>query len=49
MRHRDPHDDPPRRRRPTVVARDGRNELVPMRWGLIPSCWKKKAKEAPPR
>jgi putative SOS response-associated peptidase YedK len=31
----------------TVVARDGRNELVPMRRGLIPSWWKKKAKEAP--
>jgi len=31
----------------TVVARDGKNELVPMRWGLIPSWWKKKAKETP--
>jgi putative SOS response-associated peptidase YedK len=31
----------------TVVARDGQNELVPMRWGLIPSWWKKKAKETP--
>src|ERR1700733_9175939 len=31
----------------TVVAHDGKNELVPMRWGLIPSWWKKKAKETP--
>ncbi len=31
----------------TVVAREGRNELVPMRWGLIPAWWKKKAKETP--
>jgi putative SOS response-associated peptidase YedK len=31
----------------TVVSRDGENELVPMRWGLIPSWWKKKAKETP--
>jgi putative SOS response-associated peptidase YedK len=31
----------------TVVARDGQNELVPMRWGLIPSWWKMKAKETP--
>ena len=31
----------------TVIARDGRNELTPMRWGLVPSWWKKKAKEMP--
>lgn len=31
----------------TVVARDGRRDLVPMRWGLVPSWWKKKAKETP--
>jgi putative SOS response-associated peptidase YedK len=31
----------------TVVARDGKNEMVPMRWGLIPSWWKKKEKETP--
>jgi putative SOS response-associated peptidase YedK len=31
----------------TVMAHEGRNELVPMRWGLIPSWWKKKAKELP--
>jgi putative SOS response-associated peptidase YedK len=31
----------------TVTAREGRNELVPMRWGLIPVWWKKKAKETP--
>jgi SOS response associated peptidase (SRAP) len=31
----------------TVVTRDGKNELVPMRRGLIPSWWKKKAKEEP--
>src|SRR5580704_16220865 len=31
----------------TVIARDGQNELTPMRWGLVPSWWKKKAKEMP--
>jgi putative SOS response-associated peptidase YedK len=31
----------------TVVTGDGKNELLPMRWGLIPSWWKKKAKETP--
>ena len=30
-----------------VIERDAKRELVPMRWGLIPSWWKKKAKEAP--
>ena len=30
-----------------VIERGGRRELVPMRWGLVPSWWKKKAKEAP--
>ena len=31
----------------TVVERDGRRELVHMRWGLVPWWWKKKAKETP--
>jgi putative SOS response-associated peptidase YedK len=31
----------------TVIERGGRRELMPMRWGLVPSWWKKKAKEAP--
>ena len=31
----------------TVVARNGKRELAPMRWGLVPSWWKKKAKETP--
>jgi putative SOS response-associated peptidase YedK len=31
----------------TVVAQDGKNGLVPMRWGLIPSWWKKRAKDVP--
>jgi putative SOS response-associated peptidase YedK len=30
-----------------VISRDGKRELLPMRWGLIPSWWKKKAKETP--
>jgi putative SOS response-associated peptidase YedK len=30
-----------------VIERDGRRELVPMRWGLVPSWWKKRAKETP--
>jgi putative SOS response-associated peptidase YedK len=31
-----------------IIPRDGdRLELVPMRWGLIPSWWKKTAKEVP--
>jgi putative SOS response-associated peptidase YedK len=28
-----------------VIERDAKRELVPMRWGLVPSWWKKKAKE----
>jgi putative SOS response-associated peptidase YedK len=24
-----------------IVARDGERELVPMRWGLVPSWWSK--------
>ena len=31
----------------TVVERDGKRELVPMRWGLVPWWWKKKIKEMP--
>ena len=30
-----------------VIEREGKRELVPMRWGLVPSWWKKKAKETP--
>jgi putative SOS response-associated peptidase YedK len=30
-----------------VIDRDGRRTLVPMRWGLVPVWWKKKAKETP--
>jgi putative SOS response-associated peptidase YedK len=30
-----------------VIERGGKRELMPMRWGLVPSWWKKKAKEAP--
>src|SRR5215467_7339116 len=30
-----------------VIERDGHVDLVPMRWGLIPSWWKKTAKEVP--
>jgi putative SOS response-associated peptidase YedK len=30
-----------------VIEQGGRRELVPMRWGLVPSWWKKKAKETP--
>ena len=30
-----------------VVERDGKRDLVPMRWGLVPWWWKKKAKETP--
>jgi putative SOS response-associated peptidase YedK len=29
----------------TVVENDGKRELVPMRWGLIPSWWSKPLKE----
>jgi putative SOS response-associated peptidase YedK len=31
----------------TVIDRDGKRDLVPMRWGLVPSWWKKTAKETP--
>jgi putative SOS response-associated peptidase YedK len=31
----------------TVIERDGKRNLVPMRWGLVPPWWKKTAKEAP--
>jgi hypothetical protein len=30
-----------------VVERGGKRDLVPMRWGLIPSWWKKSTKEMP--
>ena len=30
-----------------VVERDGKRDLVPMRWGLVPWWWKKKAKDTP--
>ena len=30
-----------------LILADAGRELVPMRWGLIPSCWKKTAKEVP--
>jgi putative SOS response-associated peptidase YedK len=30
-----------------VRVRDGGRELVPMRWGLVPSWWKKSARETP--
>jgi putative SOS response-associated peptidase YedK len=30
-----------------VIARDGKRELFPMRWGLVPSWWKKRAKDTP--
>jgi putative SOS response-associated peptidase YedK len=30
-----------------VVERGGKRELVPMRWGLVPSWWKKRAKDVP--
>lgn len=30
-----------------VIEREGKRELMPMRWGLVPSWWKKTAKEAP--
>lgn len=31
----------------TVVEQEGNRDLVPMRWGLVPSWWKKKANETP--
>jgi putative SOS response-associated peptidase YedK len=30
-----------------VIEHDAKRELVPMRWGLVPSWWKKTVKEAP--
>jgi putative SOS response-associated peptidase YedK len=30
-----------------VIERGGKRDLVPVRWGLIPSWWKKSAKEMP--
>lgn len=30
-----------------ATEREGKRELVPMRWRLVPSWWRKKAKEAP--
>ena len=30
-----------------VIERDAKRELVPMRWGLVPSWWKKTLKETP--
>ena len=30
-----------------IIERGGKRDLVPMRWGLIPSWWKKSAKEIP--
>jgi putative SOS response-associated peptidase YedK len=30
-----------------VRVRDGARELVPMRWGLVPSWWKKPLKDVP--
>src|SRR5664280_640367 len=30
-----------------VIECDAKRELVPMRWGLVPSWWKKKVKETP--
>jgi putative SOS response-associated peptidase YedK len=29
----------------TIVERDGKRELVPMRWGLVPSWWSMRLKE----
>ena len=31
----------------TVVEEDGKRDLVPMRWGLVPWWWKKRAKDVP--
>jgi putative SOS response-associated peptidase YedK len=29
------------------LDKDGKRELAPMRWGLIPACWAKSLKEIP--
>jgi hypothetical protein len=29
----------------TIIDREGKRELVPMRWGLVPTWWKKSLKE----
>ena len=31
----------------TVVEEDGKRDLVPMRWGLVPWWWKKRVKDVP--
>src|SRR5262249_55803962 len=31
----------------TVVEEDGKRDLVPMRWGLVPWRWKKRTKDVP--
>src|SRR5262245_65205448 len=31
----------------TVVEEDGKRDLAPMRWGLVPWWWKKRAKDVP--
>ncbi len=31
----------------TVIEGEGKRELVPIRWGLVPSWWKKTLKELP--
>jgi putative SOS response-associated peptidase YedK len=30
-----------------VIARDAKRDLAPMRWGLVPYWWKKRAKDTP--
>jgi putative SOS response-associated peptidase YedK len=30
-----------------IIEKDGKRDLLPMRWGLIPSWWNKTAKETP--
>jgi putative SOS response-associated peptidase YedK len=30
-----------------VIARDAKRDLAPMRWGLVPHWWKKRAKDTP--
>jgi len=31
-----------------IIERGGKRDLVPMRWGLIPSWWKKRARKSRP-